>query len=332
MRDKPLKARWKAILLAPWALCAALLPPPALCDSMPAKGTLAEQPATALAPGNAAAPEQAVRRGTLFEIRRGDRIAYLFGTVHVGKPGFPPLEPDTARAFAQAGTLAVEIDIRDTGALAAALRRYGVLSGGDTLARRLDKSTMARLNAILAKFGVPPQAVAGLKPWMVANLLISVALERSGYSAANGTEIFLLRQASETAKPVVALESAAYQMSLFDRLSAAEQATYLKETLDQLENGKALDRAARMLDAWNRADSESVLRLAREELEEKTFSARFAQHELLNRRNPEMAARIVDMLKEKEPAFVAVGMLHLLGEGSVPELLRKRGIEVRKIY
>jgi uncharacterized protein YbaP (TraB family) len=45
-----------------------------------------------------------------------------------------------------------------------------------------------------------------------------------------------------------------------------------------------------------------------------------------------MAARVATLLRTEPSLFVAVGMLHLLGEDGVPQLLRQRGIEVTKIY
>jgi hypothetical protein len=53
---------------------------------------------------------------------------------------------------------------------------------------------------------------------------------------------------------------------------------------------------------------------------------------VLNRRNAGMAGRIEGYLKSGETVFIAVGMLHLLGEKGLPALLRKRGYRVEKVY
>jgi uncharacterized protein YbaP (TraB family) len=53
---------------------------------------------------------------------------------------------------------------------------------------------------------------------------------------------------------------------------------------------------------------------------------------LLGKRNPEMAASIENIMKADRTAFVGVGLLHLLGEQGVPELLRQRGYQVEQIY
>jgi uncharacterized protein YbaP (TraB family) len=53
---------------------------------------------------------------------------------------------------------------------------------------------------------------------------------------------------------------------------------------------------------------------------------------LLGKRNPEMAASIESIMKADRTAFVGVGLLHLLGEQGVPELLRQRGYQVEQVY
>ncbi|HSY28686.1 MAG TPA: TraB/GumN family protein, partial [Burkholderiaceae bacterium] len=54
------------------------------------------------------------QRGTLYRVRYHGHTSYLFGTIHVGRPEFFPLEAQATKALSEAGTLALELDLRDT--------------------------------------------------------------------------------------------------------------------------------------------------------------------------------------------------------------------------
>jgi uncharacterized protein YbaP (TraB family) len=55
-----------------------------------------------------------------------------------------------------------------------------------------------------------------------------------------------------------------------------------------------------------------------------TYSGRFVQKVLLEGRNPALADGMVKLMA-RENNGGAIGILHLFGKTSVPELLRKRG-------
>jgi uncharacterized protein YbaP (TraB family) len=188
------------------------------------------------------------------------------------------------------------------------------------------------LKRVLQDFGIPYASVAQMKPWMVANLLLGVVLERSGYEGRNGIDVFLLGQAEAQHKPVRELESADYQLSLFDGMPEKEQENYLAENLAELSSGKLMEKTQALTKAWRNADSAAFATLSQEELDEKTTSADFMRRVMIDRRNPEMAQKIEAALQQKGTIFVGVGMLHLVGDGSMPELLRKRGYAVEKLY
>ena len=61
-------------------------------------------------------------------------------------------------------------------------------------------------------------------------------------------------------------------------------------------------------------------------------TASFTRRVLLGKRNGEMAQRIDQLLRSERTSFVGVGFMHLLGQGSVPELLAQRGYTVERVY
>lgn len=284
------------------------------------------------APNAAAQAVHAPARGTLYRIRHQGNTAYLFGTIHVGKPAFLPLEGEVAQALARAGKLVLEIDVRDDAPFQRALQTHGMYAGSDTIGQHLSPDSVAQLKQALQGFGLPFENVQQMKPWLLTNLLMGLDLERNGYRRQHGIEGFLLSVADRQAKTVQELESAEYQMSLYDDMTDAMQEQYLLENLAEIGSGSALKKAQALIDAWAGANGDAMEDVLRESLKEKTFSSEFTQRILLDRRNPEMADKIEVLLRNDESSFVGVGLLHLLGETGVPKLLRQRGYEVEKLH
>ncbi|OWW18913.1 TraB/GumN family protein [Noviherbaspirillum denitrificans] len=280
----------------------------------------------------ASAQAGAAKRGTLYRVRHHGNTAYLFGTIHVGKPAFFPLEDEVTGALARAGKLVLEIDIRKPEPFQAALSKHAFYPVGESVEHHLSPGVLVQLKRALDVAGLAFEDVRHMKPWLLANMLVGLDLERNGYERSHGIETFLLSLADKQAKDVRELESAEYQMSLFDGMPDAVQEQYLRENLDELGDGNALKKAQALIDAWATANNDAVEAFMRASLLEKSASSEFTQRVLLDKRNPEMATKIEELLRDDETTFVGVGLLHMVGETGVPTLLRRRGYEVEKLY
>jgi uncharacterized protein YbaP (TraB family) len=274
----------------------------------------------------------ATHRGTLYRVSHKGNTSYLFGTIHVGKPEFYPLGVEVMRAFSKASKVAFEMDLDDMAAIQSGMLKYGAYKPGDSLQNHLPADTFAKLKLAVEKAHLPLESFMQLKPWVVADILMMSALEQSGYVHQHGIEEFLLREAKQQKKQVIGLETADFQFSLFDGLNEKQQAQFLSEVLDEIEDGKARKDTDDLVDAWSKADAKELTRLMNETLSEKTVSSEFTQRVLLDQRNPGMATKVEGLLKHDKVTFVGVGLLHLIGEKSVPALLRKRGYVVERIY
>lgn len=271
-------------------------------------------------------------RGTLYRIDHQNHSAWLFGTIHVGHTGFYPLEPQVMRALHEADTLVIEVDIRKVDALQKAMKEYAFYRDGKNLSNQLSHDALQKLKDGLREAGVPFDAVMTMKPWMIANVLIIQSMAQSGYPAEQGIEQYFLSIATQEKKSVQELETADYQLALFDRMTPAQQEAYLLDTLKDLKSGAGVQKGVSLIQAWSRADGPAMELQKRQMVEEDSTSARFTENVLLNERNPDMANGIERLIRNKQKIFVAVGTLHLLGDNSVPALLKQRGYRVTKIY
>jgi uncharacterized protein YbaP (TraB family) len=316
-------------LLLSAAVCLACLRPAMAADISLQQGGAALLPAAIVAPATVVALP---RRGALYKVSLDGKVSYLFGTIHAGREDFFPLEPQVTRALHESSALVIELDIRENDAFQVALSKHGSYAKGDTLDRHLSPSTLKLLLPALTRAGLSMKAVEHYKPWLVANLLVGKELERAGFQRGQAVEYVLLDAARKQAKAVRELESADYQLALFDTLDGARQEQYLLENLADLADGAALKKSQQLIDAWDSADSSRLTAAWRSATTGNSVSAIFMQDTLLGKRNPEMASSIQRIMAQDKVAFVGVGVLHLVGDNGLPQLLRQRGYQVEQLY
>ena len=59
---------------------------------------------------------------------------------------------------------------------------------------------------------------------------------------------------------------------------------------------------------------------------------RLVDHVLLDERNVDIADKLAALLKRQNNSVAAIGVLHLVGDKSVPALLGERGLSVERVY
>jgi uncharacterized protein YbaP (TraB family) len=314
------------------AVLSVLVMPHAHADTRPWQDDEAQAPPAMQRDDDQHARPARTQRGTLYRIRHHGNTAYLFGTIHVGKEEFFPLNAEATQAFSRAGKLAVELDVRDSATFRDAIGKHGLYAHGETIDNHLSADSLRQLRRVLRQADLPFWRIARMKPWLVANVLVSAMLEREGYLRSHGAESFLLAQAQAQSKSVLELESAEYQLSLYDSMTPGDQERYLLENLKEIENGSAMKNSRAMIEAWASGDSSTFEDFVRQSHAERTLASDFILKVLLGKRNPDMASKVEALLLGETTSFISVGFLHLVGDAGLPTLLRERGYAVEKIY
>ena len=281
----------------------------------------------------AEAPPAAVNRGALFKVQDAGHTLYLFGTIHVGAPDFYPLEPIVTRALHEAGALALEIDpTLDPRLAASAVLKYGMDAPGSKLPADCRQVLAPRVTPLLQKYGIPAEAAVPMKPWMLASVLAISEFSTLGYRTDLAVDSYLAQQAKQRRIQVVELESMESQLALFGGMTQDEQCRFLEDSIESIEDKDQQDEAREIANAWRTADSAAFERLAAKAATDPSFAARFMQEVLLDGRNPKLADGIASLLKREKSSLAAIGVLHLVGKQSVPDLLRKKGLKVERVY
>ena len=264
------------------------------------------------------------RRPPLFAVGDGGRVLHLLGSVHVLPDGALPLPPHVDAVYERADVVAFEIDLDAAQAdLAAVIARA---TDEETVADALAAGQRDSLGASLARLGLPPGALDGYEPWFAGLTVGVLALQRSGLAArAGGVDAHLFTRAGADGKRRVALETAEDQLAAFDDLPLAVQVRSLMAAAAAPPDLLA-GQFETLVEAWGSGDDDRLASL----LEDESAGPEVAEAVLL-RRNRAWVPQIVALLSGPEPALVVVGAAHLVGPGSVVDLLRRSGRTVTRL-
>lgn len=290
-------------------------------------------PTAAAAASDAASTAE---RGALFRVSLGTHVMHLFGTLHVGLPEFYPLEPRITEAIAESSTLALELDPdQPRSTMLGALRDYGMLAPDASAASgyaALTPEQNHRLDRLIRQGGLDAGTALQYKPVLLAIMLTLSEYTRQGYRPDWASEYVLARLARRDGVRVVGLESLGGQLAILDRLAPPERLAFLQEMMGTIESGAQQVEARAMVRAWSHADQHALDAIAANCEADQSVSGRFANAVLLKERNAALADKLTALLANENRTVAAIGVLHLLGTGSVPALLKARGIVVERIY
>ena len=262
----------------------------------------------------------------LWVAKDADTTIYLFGTVHVLKPGLPWFDEAVRTAFDRSGEVMLELVQPEPAAMATIVAAHATTPAtAPVLSSTLAPAERDRYLKALADVGVPPAAFEHSKPWFAALNLSLLPLLKAGFDPANGPETVITAAAGKAGKPVRGFETAEQQIGYFDQLSAGAQHAFLVSTLDELP--KVQTEMAKMVADWGRGDPDALAALMNDDLNASPEVADV----LLYRRNARWADALTERLKAPGTVFVAVGAGHLSGKGSLVEDLRAKGVKVERV-
>lgn len=274
--------------------------------------TLAEQPASSARPA-------------LWELRDADTTIYLFGSVHMLKPGITWFDREVKAAFDRSDELVMEVLEPDPSKMAAIVTRLAVNADGPGIISRMTPEEKGRYLKALSDMGLPAATMDQLDPWMVAITLSVAPLERLGYDQNIGVEKTLEKEARAAGKMLTGLETAEQQLGYFDTLPEKAQLVYLNTTVAELP--KVESEFNLLLRNWAEGKPDALAEQMNASLEATPELAKA----LLFDRNARWADWIVKRLEQPGTVFLAVGAGHLAGKDSVIDMLGQRKLTVKRL-
>ena len=307
-------------LLAATAICALAWAAPVAAQNAPT-----EAPASVEALDPVKAPP-AVKDvdPALWVVKDADTTIYLFGSIHILKPGLGWFDDGVKTAFDGADQLVLELVEPPAAEAQALFGKLAMDQQGKSLRSKMNDADRAVYDAAMGKLGIPSAAFDPFEPWAAAITMSLLAAQKSGFDPNSGVERQLTAAAKVSNKPIGGLETMAFQLGVFDSLPEAEQIAFLVETAKMIDDvGSTTDKMVAM---WASAETESLGQLMNEGLTSRTL-----YDALLTKRNANWAQWISAQMKKPGVTFMAVGAGHLAGPTSVQALLPAYGLTATRV-
>ena len=263
-------------------------------------------------------------RGCLWSFQTDHNTIYLLGSMHLFKKESYPLPGEIQKAYADAAKLVFETDMEKMGdpAMQAVFLSMATYPQGKNLFQELPEETRDMLRAKLTEAGIPPENFSRFKPWFCALTLAMVELVRLGFDPHYGIDMHYFQKARSDKKEILFFESFEKHLELLAGMDQGEQASFLSQTLKDLEIIKGM--ASRLLSSWEEGDVDGLAAILLESFREHPD----IMERLLLQRNRNWLEKVDDLMEQPDNVLIVVGVGHLIGEGSLIELLREKGLQV----
>jgi len=262
----------------------------------------------------------------LWVVKDADTTIYLFGTVHVLKPGLSWFDEAVKAAFDKSDTIALEMVMPDPATMQGVIMQAAMAPQSDpALTAKLPEATRPAYAAALTSVGMPASALDRFEPWFAAMTLAMAPLPKLGYDPNSGAEMTITAAAKAANKQLIGLETFEQQIGFFDKLPEDLQVKYLVNTVNEFDKvGPLLDK---MVAQWSAGDPDALGKTMNEEMRKTPEVGKV----LLSDRNANWADWITARMAKPGTVFIAVGAGHLAGPDSVQAYLAKHNLKAERI-
>lgn len=268
----------------------------------------------------------AIADPSLWHIQDEDSDIYIFGTVHILRPGIEWQTDELMAAFNAADTVYFEAPVNDP-SQAAAMQQVvlanALLPQGTTLSSLVNEETWQAIQEFAPQIGASAAQLEPLRPW-IATIQLGVGfIVASGYDPASGVEATLWPLANDAGKTLAYFETVEEQIGFFVNLPQDVEVRLLEETMAEFD--AAPDQLDTLVGSWADGDQAAIDLVMNGQMR---ADAPEVHEIIIVQRNERWAEAIAGMLEGSGTVFIAVGSGHLPGDRGVISLLRARDIEV----
>jgi len=248
--------------------------------------------------------------------------SYLFGTIHYHCNAASFNKPVLVNAIKASAQVALEINLSDIKVLMAMFAK-SMQPSGSSLTQLFSPADYKIVDTTCRLY--LDDSLANLDSKSPIDLLSNLYMAPS-FTGCNGLPIdfLIVEMAKKTGKPIMGLETFAFQDSLLKSIPLPTQAEWLLEFCKENEKTKKDFKA--LQSAYDSQSSSELYRLTLETSPEFTY----LKEALLDNRNEKWANFLLEHMKT-ESYFVAVGAGHLSGEKGLIKLLTQDGYTLTPI-
>jgi uncharacterized protein len=259
--------------------------------------------------------------------------SYLYGTIHVIPKSQLDFSEAVLRSLDRSERIVFEIDMKEMTSLRT---QFGLLTksfmkDGMTLKKLLSAEDYAYVHGKLAEKGMDNAMFERIKPMFLSMVVGMDESDKPKSKPVKTTSVEqeLYKLAKKRKMKSGGLETAEYQMSVFDAIPYKEQAQMLVDAMraEETADGGGENELDKMLRMYHEQDITAMQKLIADD------EAGMGQYEevFLSKRNRNWIPVMAKMMGY-QPVFFAVGAGHLGGKQGVIALLRQEGYQVEAVF
>jgi uncharacterized protein YbaP (TraB family) len=269
---------------------------------------------------------RAQEKSFLWRVNSDQNRLYILGSIHLLKKETYPLKKSIEDAFEQTKKLVLEIDLGSANLqkLQQLMLQKSISTDGTMLDQSVSNETYQAVAKRAKELGIDIRLLSPFKPWVIAMTMAAIKLQQLGFDPSLGVDRHLAERAKQTDKPTAGLETAEFQLDLFDRFSAKEQELLLRQSMDEMDHVER--NVTAIVQAWKSGDVGAVERHLLVGMRDYPEIHR----KVIDDRNQRWLPQIENLLSRGENALIVVGAAHLVGKNGIIELLKDRGYRVEQ--
>lgn len=251
-----------------------------------------------------------------YKVTWKNQQAYLLGSIHVGKDDFYPMAPQIEHAFEQSAALVLEADVNKADTMGL-LQKYGYA----------EAALLQQAQHVTVKYCQSMEqlcvAIQQFAPWLQAAQISMMRFAALGFSAEQGVDVTFA--AKRQSKPLLELESVAFQFELISSFSQQSQIQMLDEAVNATDT-----EMLELITAWRNGDEKQLANI----MEQQAGESDELLSKLLWQRNHTMSDKMLVLMQQKtqQTLFFIIGAGHLVGQQNIPLLLRQQGAKVQNCW
>jgi uncharacterized protein len=269
---------------------------------------------------------RAQEKSFLWRVNSDQNRLYILGSIHLLKKETYPLKKSIEDAFEQTKKLVLEIDLGSANQqkIQQLMLQKSISTDGTMLHQSVSNETYQAVAKRAKELGIDIRVLSPFKPWVIAMTMAAIKLQQLGFDPSLGVDRHLAERAKQTDKPTAGLETAEFQLDLFDRFSAKEQELLLRQSMDEMDHVER--NVTAIVQAWKSGDVGAVERHLLVGMRDYPEIHR----KVIDDRNQRWLPQIENLLSRGENALIVVGAAHLVGKNGIIELLKDRGYRVEQ--
>lgn len=265
--------------------------------------------------------QQAQENSLLWKISENglEQPSYLFGTIHVICPEDFKMDDRILKALKASQKIVLELNMSDPNLVqdmqSQSMNKdfYNIQNDFEPAAKQaLDEFLRSNYGMGIAQLGI-------MKPFILSSMIL---MKQLPCETPESYELFFTSKAQEWGIPMEGLETATYQISIFDQIPLERQIADLSK---MVLTDASSEEFKGMVDAYTAED----LGKLQEMITADGLTGEYGAI-LIDQRNLDWIPKIERLIK-KESTFVAVGAGHLPSEKGLIQLLRAAGYTVDAI-